>query len=142
MIVLRKKKLSLWPIFWLAGYSNIGNDIKFVYPSSASKFGNQCKKALQNTAPSFPVDSFSVPDWLPIAGRLTERSDHGSFLREGFEGIMITTTADMRNANYHKPSDTIENGSVKFEVLAQVVDSLKGMTETLVMPKPAAIVHH
>ena len=129
---ITKKKLSLWPIFWLAGYSNIGNDIKFVYPSSASTFGNHCKQALKSTHPSFPIDAFSVPDWLPLAGRLTERSDHGAFLREGFEAIMITTTADMRNPHYHTSHDTVEAGSVQFETLTQVVEALKRMTVILV----------
>jgi Zn-dependent M28 family amino/carboxypeptidase len=34
------------------------------------------------------------------------RSDHASYWHAGLDAILLTDTAEMRNANYHQPSDT------------------------------------
>ena len=36
------------------------------------------------------------------------RSDHASYWKFGYDALMITNTADYRNPNYHKSSDTME----------------------------------
>ena len=48
----------------------------------------------------------------------TRRSDHASFWDEGYQALMLTDTANFRNPNYHKPSDTIEN--INFDLTRQV----------------------
>ena len=48
----------------------------------------------------------------------TRRSDHASFWDEGYQALMLTDTANFRNPNYHKPSDTIE--TINFDLARQV----------------------
>jgi Zn-dependent M28 family amino/carboxypeptidase len=44
----------------------------------------------------------------------TRRSDHAPFWDAGYPAIMVTDTANMRNPNYHKPSDKIETLNLDF----------------------------
>lgn len=58
-------------------------------------------------------------EWLPVPNRGlvvpdTRRSDHGPFWDRGYRAIMVTDTADMRNPNYHKNSDTVETLDLDF----------------------------
>ncbi len=55
--------------------------------------------------PDFPafgavIDPAVLPDIY--------RSDHASFVRAGFPGLLATDTANFRNPNYHEPSDTVD----------------------------------
>ncbi|MGB3512226.1 MAG: M28 family peptidase [Microcoleaceae cyanobacterium] len=57
--------------------------------------------------------------WLPVPNRGlivpdTRRSDHAPFWDRGYKAMMVTDTANMRNPNYHKNSDTIETLDLKF----------------------------
>jgi len=47
------------------------------------------------------------------------RSDHQPYWRRGMKGIMITDTANFRNPNYHKKTDTIE--TLNFDFMTKVV---------------------
>jgi Zn-dependent M28 family amino/carboxypeptidase len=47
----------------------------------------------------------AVAGFAPIVGQFS-RSDHLSFWRAGIPAILITDTADFRNPNYHRPTDT------------------------------------
>jgi Zn-dependent M28 family amino/carboxypeptidase len=51
-----------------------------------------------------------------------DRSDHSAFWRHGYKAVMITDTAQFRNENYHKETDTID--TINFETMANVVASL------------------
>lgn len=53
-----------------------------------------------------PNQGLIVPD--------TRRSDHAPFWDRGYNAIMITDTANMRNPNYHQNSDTIETLDLNF----------------------------
>jgi Zn-dependent M28 family amino/carboxypeptidase len=44
---------------------------------------------------------------LPISSQL-QRSDHLSFWQAGIPAILITDTANFRNPNYHRPTDTFD----------------------------------
>ncbi len=57
--------------------------------------------------------------WLPVPNRGlivpdTRRSDHSPFWDRGYNAIMITDTANMRNPNYHQHTDTIETLDLNF----------------------------
>jgi len=54
-----------------------------------------------------PVITLAVPTRLAIAPNLL-RSDHVPFWAEGIGALMVTDTADFRNPNYHRSSDTVE----------------------------------
>ncbi len=45
---------------------------------------------------------------------LTRRSDHAPFWDNGFEGLLITDTAEGRNPYYHTPDDTIDTLDLAF----------------------------
>ncbi|MEL4897745.1 M28 family peptidase [Crocosphaera sp. Alani8] len=58
-------------------------------------------------------------EWLvvPFGGKIvsdTRRSDHAPFWDNNYKGIMITDTANLRNPNYHKPSDTLDTIDLDF----------------------------
>ncbi|NEP79664.1 MAG: M20/M25/M40 family metallo-hydrolase [Okeania sp. SIO3B3] len=57
--------------------------------------------------------------FLPVPNRGlivpdTRRSDHAPFWDRGYNAIMITDTANMRNPNYHQKSDTLETLDLDF----------------------------
>ena len=57
--------------------------------------------------------------WLPMVNRglplpAVRRSDHAPFWDAGYNAIMVTDTADLRNPNYHTPTDTFETLDLEF----------------------------
>lgn len=66
------------------------------------------------------IRKVGVPSqWLPVPNRGkivpdTRRSDHAPFWDAGYPAMMVTDTANMRNPNYHKPSDTIATLDLDF----------------------------
>lgn len=66
-----------------------------------------------------------VPLVVPEQGRQlpdTRRSDHAAFWDHGFPAVMLTDTANFRNPNYHRPTDTLETLNLVF--LADVVNAV------------------
>lgn len=49
-----------------------------------------------------------VVDFLPIVPPDLLRSDHAPFLAIGVPAVILSDTANFRNPNYHKPTDTFE----------------------------------
>jgi Zn-dependent M28 family amino/carboxypeptidase len=73
------------------------------------------------------VESIAAPFFIPGI----DLSDHASFWRYGYKGVMVTDTAFYRNPNYHKGDDlpdTLDYGSLKETVrgLYNVLVSLGG----------------
>lgn len=61
--------------------------------------------------------------WLPMINRgrplpMTRRSDHAPFWDAGYNAIMVTDTAELRNPHYHRSSDTL--ATLDLEFLTQV----------------------
>lgn len=57
--------------------------------------------------------------WLPMIDRgrplpTTRRSDHAPFWDAGYDAIMVTDTADLRNPHYHSQSDTLATLDLDF----------------------------
>ena len=67
---------------------------------------------------------------VPWRGRLlpeVRRSDHAPFWDAGYEALMVTDTAYLRNPHYHKGSDTIASLDLPF--LAAVTEAIRsGLT--------------
>ncbi|MEM6251930.1 MAG: M28 family peptidase [Cyanobacteria bacterium P01_D01_bin.156] len=66
--------------------------------------------------------------WLPMFNRgkplpATRRSDHAPFWDAGYNAILVTDTADLRNPHYHRSSDTLDTLDLDF--LNQVCSGLK-----------------
>lgn len=61
----------------------------------------------------------TLTEWLPVPNRgkilpLTRLSDHAHFWDQGYQAMMVTDTAFLRNPHYHKASDTIETLDLEF----------------------------
>ena len=84
---------------------------------------------------SLPV----LPLVVPGTGEMmpdTRRSGHSPFWDSGFRAVMVTDTANLRNPNYHEPTDTLETLNLPFAaevcravcgVVADLAGSLKSM---------------
>lgn len=88
--------------------------------------GNATSAALtasveRDAKPHVPVIPLVVPgngERLPDA----RRSDHAAFWQYGFPAVMLTDTANFRNPNYHRSTDTIDTLNLRF--LEQVADAV------------------
>lgn len=99
-------------------------------------FSQAFNTAMNEAEPRLPT---VVLDFLPIAPPDLLRSDHAPFLAAGIPGVILSTTAEMRYKDYHKPTDTIEKlDPVRFEYAARAV---LGATWRLAGPtdKPAPV---
>jgi Zn-dependent M28 family amino/carboxypeptidase len=88
------------------GYSTTGNYLGLVGNWRSRPLLNDLEQALRAGC-SLPVATLAVP----LSGSLipeTRLSDHANFWDEGFQAVMLTDTAFLRNPNYHAPSDTID----------------------------------
>lgn len=83
-------------------YGSKGNFLAMI---GKPKDGELLKKshAAFQAAASIKIVPFPVPLGLDI---LLSRSDHGYFWKEGYPALFLTDTAEYRNKNYHKPTDT------------------------------------
>ncbi|NEN89486.1 MAG: M20/M25/M40 family metallo-hydrolase [Okeania sp. SIO3H1] len=72
----------------------------FLMSRKFNKIGTNCQFL------PVPNRGLIVPD--------TRRSDHSPFWDRGYNAIMITDTANMRNPNYHQQSDTLETLDLDF----------------------------
>ena len=57
--------------------------------------------------------------WLPMVGRghllpTTRRSDHAPFWDAGYNAILVTDTAELRNPHYHSRTDTFATLDLDF----------------------------
>ncbi len=73
-------------------------------------------------------------EWLmvPFRGKIvpdTRRSDHSPFWDNNYNAIMITDTANLRNPNYHQPSDTLE--TIDLDFLTGVCEGLAAAIQHL-----------
>jgi Zn-dependent M28 family amino/carboxypeptidase len=93
-------------------------------------------KAMNESEPRLKV--FAL-DFLPFTPPDLLRSDHAPFLAAGVPAIILSTTAEMRYPDYHKPTDTIDKlDPVRFEYAVRAV---AGATWRLAGPmaKPAPV---
>ncbi len=88
------------------GYSTTGNYLGLVGNRRSRPLLDGLERALR-AGSALPVSTLAVP----LGGSLipeTRLSDHANFWDEGFQAVMLTDTAFLRNPNYHAPSDTID----------------------------------
>jgi len=92
----------------------IGNFLAVVGNAASAALTASVEQAVK---PHVPV----VPLVIPGNGELlpdTRRSDHAAFWHYGFPAVMLTDTANFRNPNYHRSTDTI--GTLNLRFLEQV----------------------
>lgn len=110
----------------------------FVYPSTGNFItfvGNVGSRALVRDSISsfrkhakFPSEGGALPGYLPGVGW----SDHWSFWKAGYQGVMVTDTAPFRYPHYHKLSDTPDK--LNYERMAVVVEGLTQVVTDLANP--------
>lgn len=87
-----------------------GNFLAVVGNSASAGLATAVTEAAR---PHVPV----VPLVIPGQGELlpdTRRSDHAAFWHYGLPAVMLTDTANFRNPNYHRPTDTLETLNLDF----------------------------
>lgn len=109
-------------------YPDTGNFIGFV--------GNLASRSLVREAigsfrrhTAFPSEGVAAPGWITGIGW----SDHWSFWKQGYPGVMVTDTAPFRYAHYHSVTDTPDR--VTYERMARVVMGLDKVVSDLARVK-------
>lgn len=105
-------------------YPSTGNFIAFVSRFDDRALVKRCVGAFRQAA-AFPSEGAALPSVIRDIGR----SDHASFWRVGYPALMVTDTANFRNPNYHKATDTPE--TLDFERMARVVEGLEAVIQSL-----------
>jgi len=101
-------------------YPSQGNFVAFVSDSTSREFvrifGGLFRQHAEIASQGATLPASLIPDVL--------RSDHETYVLRGIPGMMVTDTADFRDPDYHKSTDTVDK--VNIENLARVVQGLIG----------------
>lgn len=84
-------------------YPTTGNFVAFVGMHESRGLVSRCVETFRRTTP-FPCEGAAVPAIIPRAGA----SDHWSYWKCGYPGLMVTDTAPLRYRHYHTQQDTPE----------------------------------
>lgn len=91
-------------------YPSTGDFIALVGNIEATSDLRKLSQSIRQTVPCewlpVPLKGYPIPD--------TRRSDHVPFWDFGYNAIMVTDTANMRNPYYHSPKDTLETLDLDF----------------------------
>lgn len=98
-------------------YPSTGNFIAVAGRFSDAALARKIKKAMR-AASDLPVYSISAPAMLPGI----DFSDHRSYWKAGYPGVMVSDTAFYRNRRYHTPADTPE--TLDYPRMAKVVEGV------------------
>jgi hypothetical protein len=102
------------------GYSTTGNYLGLVANWHSRPLLQKLEKAFYATC-ALPVASLAVP----LGGSLIPEarlSDHANFWDEGYQAVMLTDTAFLRNPNYHTCHDTID--TLNLDAMVEITLSL------------------
>jgi len=106
-------------------YPTTGNFIAFVGNLGSRRLVREVVGRFRQHA-RFPSEGAALPGWIPGVGW----SDHWSFWKAGYPGVMVTDTAPFRYRHYHQAEDTPDK--VDTERLARVVAGLEAVVAGLV----------
>ncbi|MCL2348658.1 MAG: M28 family peptidase, partial [Planctomycetaceae bacterium] len=95
-------------------YGTKGDFLAMIGRPEDAKLLTDATKAFQGAS---TLRILSLPAPKALEGLLS-RSDHSSFWREGYPALFFTDTAEFRNKNYHKSTDTWD--TLDYDRLAQV----------------------
>jgi len=105
----------------------VGDTVVAIYRRSSLALVREWARCLSATVGPERVLLLRDPLDLPLIGpallavpaaRHFSRSDHVNFWRAGLPAIQVTNTANFRNPNYHRPSDTPD--TLDYETLARI----------------------
>jgi hypothetical protein len=95
-------------------YPSRGNFLAFIGDFSSRKYMMETTKGFKKGS-SFPIEAGVVPKRVEGAAW----SDHLSFWRFGYPGIMITDTGGFRSASHTTKEDTVDK--LNFEAMSRIV---------------------
>jgi Zn-dependent M28 family amino/carboxypeptidase len=105
-------------------YPTTGNFVAFVGNDRCAGFVRRCVKLFRRLS-VFPCHGVAAPErFADIA-----RSDQAGFWAAGFDGLMVTDTANFRYIHYHTADDTPEKLDLRY--LALVVPALAEIVKQL-----------
>jgi hypothetical protein len=110
-------------------YPSTGDFIAFVGNVGSRSLVREVVGSFRRNA-RFPSQGAALPGFIPGVGW----SDHASFWREGYPGVMVTDTAPFRYPHYHTREDTAEK--VDYDRLARVVAGLERVVAELARAGP------
>ena len=88
-------------------FSNVGDFIGIVGNVKSEPLLERVRRSCRTHVPELPVESLVVPG-NGEGLREVRLSDHSPFWDEGYQALLVTDTAFLRNPNYHLPTDTME----------------------------------
>lgn len=105
-----------------------GDFLGLLHLSPETAWAQRLEKALPLPTIRVPIPSEALRG--PQAGELSDfgRSDHLAFWEKGHPCLMLTDSANFRNPNYHRPSDTVE--TLSFHQMAALVEGLSAFFGT------------
>lgn len=106
-------------------YPSTANFLGFVGNTSSRALVHQAIQSFRAVA-TVPSDGVAAPGFIPGIGW----SDHWSFWRVGYPGVMVTDTAPFRYPHYHGPGDTPDK--IDYDRLARVVTGVRAVVAGLV----------
>jgi len=98
-------------------YPSVGDFIGIIGNERSKELLEMVRRSFKTHIPQLPSEFLTVPG----NGEGMEEvrlSDHSPFWDQGFQALMVTDTAFLRNPNYHLPSDTME--TLDFEFMRKV----------------------
>jgi len=101
-------------------YGNKGNFILLAGKTDAGEFVKNFSAGFEKAA-TINTNNFKVPPNM-VRSTGIDRSDHSSYWKFGYDALMITNTANFRNPNYHKKSDTME--TLDISKMMKVIDAI------------------
>jgi Zn-dependent M28 family amino/carboxypeptidase len=106
-------------------YPSRGNFITVVGKLGQGPLVRRIKKTMARGAAPLPVESITAPTSLPGV----DLSDHRNYWAAGYQAVMITDTAFLRNPHYHRDSDRPETLDYRrmARVVAGVYAAVKGL---------------
>jgi Zn-dependent M28 family amino/carboxypeptidase len=119
-----EKKSQHYPSLLSWFYPSVGNFIAFVGESESGRLVARCVQLFREHA-KFPSEGGAAPKSIEGVGW----SDHWSFSRQGYPGLMITDTAPFRYAHYHTAQDTPDK--CDYDRMARVVEGVARVIEDL-----------
>jgi Zn-dependent M28 family amino/carboxypeptidase len=90
--------------------STVGDSIAMVGIKANQGFSRELMRRMIAHAAELKV---TAVDFMPVAIPDMMRSDHQPFLVAGAPAVMLTDTANFRNPNYHKATDTVDTLDAK-----------------------------
>jgi hypothetical protein len=95
-------------------YPDRGNFLAFIGNLSSRKYMIEATRGFKK-GNSFPIEAGVVPEWV----RAADWSDHRSFWKFGYPGIMVTDTGEFRSPYHTTKEDTMEK--LNFEAMSRIV---------------------